>query len=489
MKINEICGLFLYLSAIRGRKKVSQIGESFTFLVEGEQKHIVTKMSEERLDLLIALNFTEIGIKEPLTGVLVVLKNWDNYGPFIADKILGGEYLSLSAAGMANVKRSLENVNKIMKFQDGEIQYQPVDSCVFQPTGLYLETFKRGEANLKLMYNKIDPQWTAETIKKDKTQQSILIAFASTLTDIAEQWEQKTSELLNILESFTNNIFPSNLLGVMSRATCIGDQFEGENFKIKNCKSTVVGLQCTVEAYLPKEFNIVNQLHPVHYQNIRIKGEYTEQEFVKIKATAQIKLLNCTVSQWENVEFPFCALKDVEKNCAKALEIEDIDDMIENCNFTWDTPPLAINLGEGGILVQSESEVSTGSKLIGDDPPFIIYSPENVMIREGMLELNFPPDLNISQLNVIKSKLTDDDIDKLVDQYHWNLFWENFSWDMWFRFGILSLQIITLPLTIFGIYMNCSQRMDLKILKREKTQKKLNYHENKQFFSQPNSRK
>ena len=173
MKINEICGLFLYLSTIRGRKKVSQIGESFTFLVEGEQKHIVTKLSEERLDLLIALNFTEIGIKEPLTGVLVVLKNWDNYGPFIADKVLGGEYLSLSAAGMANVKRSLENVNKIMKFQDGDIQYQPIDSCVFQPTGLYLETFKRGEANLKLMYNKIDPQWTAETIKKDKTQQGI----------------------------------------------------------------------------------------------------------------------------------------------------------------------------------------------------------------------------------------------------------------------------------------------------------------------------
>ena len=106
----------------------------------------------------------------------------------------------------------------------------------------------------------------------------------------------------------------------------------------------------------------------------------------------------------------------MEKNCAKALEVEDIDDIIKSCNFTWDTPPLAINLGEGGILVQSESEVSTGSKLIGDDPPFIIYSPENVMIREGMLELNFPPDLNISQLNVIKSKLTDEDIDKLVNQ-------------------------------------------------------------------------
>ena len=126
---------------------------------------------------------------------------------------------------------------------------------------------------------------------------------------------------------------------------------------------------------------------------------------------------------------------------------------------------------------------------IGDDPPFIICSPDNVLIREGILELNFPPDLNISTLNVIKSKLTEDDINKLINQYQWNLFWENFSWDMWFRFGILSLQIITLPLTIFGIYMNCSQRMDLKILKREKTQKKLNYHENKQFFSQPNSRK
>ena len=48
---------------------------------------------------------------------------------------------------MINVKQSLENVNKIMKFQDGEIQYQPLDSCVFQPTGLYLENFKRGEAN------------------------------------------------------------------------------------------------------------------------------------------------------------------------------------------------------------------------------------------------------------------------------------------------------------------------------------------------------
>ena len=140
-------------------------------------------------------------------------------------------------------------------------------------------------------------------------------------------------------------------------------------------------------------------------------------------------------------------------------------------------------------MIQIESDVSTGNKIIGDDPPFIICSPDNVLIREGILELNFPPDLNISTLNVIKSKLTEDDINKLINQYQWNLFWENFSWDMWFRFGILSLQIITLPLTIFGIYMNCSQRMELKILKREKTQKKMNYHENKQFFSQPERKK
>ena len=111
------------------------------------------------------------------------------------------------------------------------------------------------------------------------------------------------------------------------------------------------------------------------------------------------------------------------------------------------------------------------------------------MIREGILELNFPPDLNISTLNVIKSRLTEDDINKLINQYQWNLFWESFIWYMWFRFGSLSLQIKTLPLTIFGIYMNYSQRMELKILKREKTQKKINNHENKQMFSQPDRKK
>ena len=111
------------------------------------------------------------------------------------------------------------------------------------------------------------------------------------------------------------------------------------------------------------------------------------------------------------------------------------------------------------------------------------------MIREGILELNFPPDLNISTLNVIKSRLTEDDINKLINQYQWNLFWESFIWDKWFRFSSLSLQIITLPLTIFGIYMNYSQRMELKILKREKTQKKINNHENKQMFSQPDRKK
>ena len=138
-------------------------------------------------------------------------------------------------------------------------------------------------------------------------------------------------------------------------------------------------------------------------------------------------------------------------------------------------------------MIQIQSDVSTGN--IGDDLPIIICSPENVMIREGILELNFPPDLNISTLNVIKSRLTEDDINKLINQYQWNLFWESFIWDMWFRFGSLSLQIITLPLTIFGIYMNYSQRMELKILKREKTQKKINNNENKQMFSQPDRKK
>ena len=489
MRINGVCWLFLYLSVVGGKKKVSQIAESFTFLVEGEQQHIVTKLLEEKLDILISLNFTEISIKEPLAGVLGLLQKWENYGPFVADKELGGEYLSLSSPGIINIKRVLENVNKIMAYQDGTVPYQPVDNCVFQPTGLYLDNFKRGEANLKIIFNKIDPQWTPTTIKADKSQQNILISFAATLTDVAEQWEQKTTDLLNILESFTNNIFPNNLLGVMNKATCIGDQHEGENFKIKNCQSTNIGLQCTMDAYLPKEFNIIIQLHPIHYQNVRIKGEYTEQEFAKIKETAQIKLLNCTVNNWKNSDFPFCALKDMQKDCAKALEMDDIDEIISNCNFTWDTPPLAINLGEGGILLQVEADVNSGSKVIGDDPPFIIYSPENVIIREGTLELNFPPDMNITTFSLIKSKLTDDDIEKLVTQYHWNLFWENFSWDMWFRFGIFFIQIVTLPLTLLGIYLGCSQRIQIKNLMKGKGQKKINYHENKQFFSQSSNKK
>ena len=37
-KTNGVCWLFLYLSSVRGRKKVSQKGEAFTFLVEVEQK-------------------------------------------------------------------------------------------------------------------------------------------------------------------------------------------------------------------------------------------------------------------------------------------------------------------------------------------------------------------------------------------------------------------------------------------------------------------
>ena len=114
MRINGVCWLFLYLSSVGGKKKVSQIAESFTFLVEGEQQHIVTKLLEEKLDILISLNFTEISIKEPLAGVLGLLQKWENYGPFVADKELGGEYLSLSSPGIINIKRVLENVNKIM---------------------------------------------------------------------------------------------------------------------------------------------------------------------------------------------------------------------------------------------------------------------------------------------------------------------------------------------------------------------------------------
>ena len=86
-------------------------------------------------------------------------------------------------------------------------------------------------------------------------------------------------------------------------------------------------------------------------------------------------------------------------------------------------------------------------------------------------------------------KINENDIEKLVTQYHWNLFWENFSWDMWFRFGILFIQIVTLPLTLLGIYLGCSQRIQIKNLMKGKGQKKINYHENKQFFSQSGNKK
>jgi len=467
-------------------RQVSRYGNGnteFSFLVEEKKQTLANGISENLIEIFLPLDFTEATIKTPFAETLAVIKKWENYPPFVADETLKTEFFRYSSDGTINIKQCADNLNEILTYLNPAETYVVSGKCIITLPGLQEDFFTRGLNILKTRFDKFESAWTAATIKTDLTQQNTLLLFAMLLFDISSEWATKLTQIINTVEALQSSKIPISILGELSQSTCNPVLTQGEDYQIENCQLTNLGLQCIAKTYQPKEFITATLLKTVAYENIRIMGDNPDQTFIKLAGTNQIKLINCNESNWKHAPFPLCPLIDVQKDCETALEKDDIKNVILNCNFTMETTPLAQRFITGQVFIQTpDALISSGGRPIRDDPPLILSSPNEIIVREGVLEQSFPPMINPTGLEIIKSKLTQDDINLLVQTYQWNIFMDYFDWDHYVRYTFLAFQILLLPLTIYTLGVGMKQRRQIKRILNGKLQKRKNFEENRRLL-------
>ena len=156
---------------------------------------------------------------------------------------------------------------------------------------------------------------------------------------------------------------------------------------------------------------------------------------------------------------PSCRTLDVEENCKKALNSNDIKNAILGCNFTQarNSPPF-VQIAEGGVLINQATTLSSGSTLISNPLPLVIYSPDAVTLTLQGEEFLIIPPKKIEALSIIDSALSPGDLILLKNTHFWGGIWEDMDGEDYFNISLGGLQVLLLPLTIWGIICALKQR-------------------------------
>jgi hypothetical protein len=149
---------------------------------------------------------------------------------------------------------------------------------------------------------------------------------------------------------------------------------------------------------------------------------------------------------------PTCITQEVGEPCRSSLSANLIEDSIMHCNFTYTEEPVSfVQVKEGGILIQEANSVSSGQTAVVTTPPFIIFSPETVIIAREGEEIAIIPPVKIENLVIVESSLTEDDLLLLENTHKWEGFFENLDGEDYMNIGLAAFQLILTPLTIYGL--------------------------------------
>ncbi len=220
-------------------------------------------------------------------------------------------------------------------------------------------------------------------------------------------------------------------------------------------------------------------MHSVHYDKIYMYGYDKDDIFARTIDVRDLKLLDC--NSQDSGDFPICIEREIDEPCKSMIGKDDIQGMINSCNFTKKTPPIGTVLPHGGIFIQgNDIAVSNGENSVSQKPPIVIYSPEAITLKKDDDEFVFAPAIHIEELTIIESKLSEDDIKSLKHEQKWDEIWDDTDTEDYINYFLILSQLIVFPIAIIGCYFTLAQRKALKALEErgKRGKGKDNYKQN-----------
>ena len=476
---------FLMLSVHQGKSqrqsnaKVRQINDPFAFLVTGEKMPISTQTKIEALDLLIKMDMDLVSYKAEKAQIDTILKNFQSLTFFTQDLALKNEYLSFFYISQENYNNFHKNMEILLTFKGLE-DCKNVTKCHTLALEVSLDDVKRAKANLQYRYNKIDPvNWTPTSISTHREQQNTLLSLISVFDEFSSEMNTKTERMITIIEGLSNKIFPEELLALVPGVCNDSTLYEGEAFTVKSCSGCKTGYQCTIQTDTPSATTLVTKMLPVAYQGIHLVGREPKYLFART-AELELKQLDCDYSEG-NVEYPSCQIHDLPPSCKKALDENDVRGAIHGCIFTRENVPISTVVPNGGVLIQDLTpegvQINEGGSVVVKPPPIIIYSAQEVHVKNGDEEYVYAPLIDSTEEKILESMLTMEDIYKLASVQYWREVGSSFSAADYIRYVLILVQFVVLPLALYNLIISIRTTKKIKEVSTGKRNYKINRNE------------
>ena len=446
-----ILGIFLINGLDSRVVKKPQAPANFGFVVPVSDFLVKFKTSIETIQYSFIIKMKEGEWDVILEEFNSIFEHFTTLNFFTQDEEFKSKMLAMMSTGFDNQKAFESSTNDIIKFKDESYTFVNTTPCQRTLLTYDKEDLERGVQTLKTKLDQIDTNWDISVVKTDAVKQSIIFSFISSYNVFFAAIEQFTSVLLSSLERLSDNQFPQEIM--RTNKTCgtsnIVKETEGELYDILDCQGSKTGYHCTTVVTQPIQLTKLTRVHLVNYRGLELAGPSKAWIMVRDPTTEVFKWAKCTDMETAH---PTCITQEVGEPCRSSLSANLIEDSIMHCNFTYTEEPVSfVQVKEGGILIQEANSVSSGQTAVVTTPPFIIFSPETVIIAREGEEIAIIPPVKIENLVIVESSLTEEDLLLLESTHKWEGFFENLDGEDYVNIGLAAFQLILTPLTIYGL--------------------------------------
>jgi len=465
---------------------------SLQFLVEGINIKYTTRAKLIDLGLLIRIDFSAKQIRDLMSSFdTQILGFYTGYPAFVNDRTFGDKYIELISTGSVNSIKAAESLLHAIKFK-GTAAKPTTSSCEYAHQFLSTSIITTQINGLLSAKAKIGTTWSKDEIINDPGKDQAIRTFALAINEVTELFEETANRLVNTLDLLANKMIPEEIRGLYKDAECVNNDIVEEHVSVKRCLKTTAGYYCHLELVEPTNTIEATHMYPVHYQDIKISPQYPEEIFIKTPSTGKVHSLHCESYMFATDHIPVCEKRELNHDCAEALKLKQIEGSIRYCHFSRSSETqIILKTIDEALLIQG-SDVHTERKVgdkfipISSDTPILVYSPDEILVKQNGEEWLVEPLKTDSNFNIVPSSLSTKHLIALTARIWWIELIEFLKAETVTQIALVFIAIVGLPLTIGGLVISLKNsskiRNTLAILKgkgkgRKKT-KKDRYNDN-----------
>lgn len=475
--IFEICFLFMVLSTTGAIKTE----KSLSILVKNKAVEVSQSILTERVTLVANLNISLTSLKTSFITLSNAYKKYTDLG-FFSDPALKKEYQQAIDVGKGQFARTSEIIQDLFNGLDQKLIQTPESSCVFFMATLNDTTIISETQFLTAKIAKVLGTWPIAEVKGENL--ALLERFIQSYNSISTGWYFTVQRQASNWNTLLSGKFPEELLAQLEQISCL-ERTKYETVEVLGCTEGKQGLVCELNVQIPNSQQTYMTYTEVNYEGAQIAVPKPNYRFAQSSEGAELVWLDCKMEDLKSSDAIHCTEQEIESLCRHALQHDDVDKILSNCNFTLVTPELISHLHDDGILIQGEEiMLLEDGKNIFSKPPLIIYTNLELIVLKDHKESKIIANTHTDNPRIIETKLSEDQISSMVSKAWWGDIAREMGWEDYVEYVGLALELILLPLTLLGIVLGLRGKCTKS--RHEENPRKRNYRESKAMLKSKN---